>query len=199
MQKITPQKKYSKLSVLSETNKIGEKRAFICLCDCGEKTIVTLNNLQKGNTKSCGCFQREATSNASKKHGMSHGMSGGKKKIYNIWKNMNSRVSNKNSQAYKYYGGRGITISNEWRDFGIFFKDMGKSFTKHFNKYGENDTTIERIDVNGNYCKENCKWATRKEQANNTRRNKKYKISHPQNDQTDDTKLLLARVLGFKE
>lgn len=102
-----------------------------------------------------------------------HGMS--KTRFYEIWNGIIKRCENKNSIAYKNYGGRGIKICEEWRsDFINFKNDMYKTYLIHCEKFGEKNTTIERVDNNGNYEKSNCVWATRTKQNNNNRRVKKY-------------------------
>lgn len=103
-------------------------------------------------------------------------------KLYKAWLNIKSRCYDKNNISYKRYGGRGIVVSKEWiNDFNKFKKDMNNSFLKHISKYGSKNTTFDRINVNGNYCKENCRWATWEIQENNRRNN----ISYEDKDKPD--------------
>lgn len=97
--------------------------------------------------------------------------------FYNSWSGMRNRVNNPNTPNYKNYGGRGIKHSKEWAEFSNFTKDMYAKYQKHVKKHGTHDTTIDRINNDGNYCKENCRWTTRRIQNNNTRSIRTYKIN----------------------
>ena len=163
--------KYNQLTVIKEIEKLVVNghgyRQFLCRCDCGNEKIVTLGKLKRGNTKSCGCLYKARMKEINKTHGM------GGTTLYKKWKSMRMRVTNPNNKYYRHYGGRGIKICKRWDRFENFYKDMSISFNEHLMRFGTKDTTLERMNVDGDYKPSNCTWATRKEQANNTRRNKK--------------------------
>jgi hypothetical protein len=129
-----------------------------CECDCGKTKTVVGCNLRSGATKSCGCLARESSTNRATKHGMAESVE------YSTWEGMKDRCYNKNSQQYRHYGERGITICERWvKDFQNFFYDMGKR--------PPDCTSIDRIDNEKGYAPGNCRWTDQKTQTRNKRNN----------------------------
>lgn len=144
-----------------ENNRAGRAQ-WICQCDCGDKGIYIGKDLRSGNTSSCGCQGSRVTiGDRTRKHGMSN------TPTYSTWAAMIKRCTNSNDSRFPYYGGKGISICKAWRSFNEFLKDMGEK---------PEGKSIDRIDTTGNYCKENCRWASPLEQSNNTTR--VYKITY---------------------
>lgn len=137
------------------------KRCYLCKCDCGNETVIRLENLRSGHTQSCGCYMVDQIKKANTTHG--HHRARRFTRTYAAWVDMLTRCTNPARNAYIDYGGRGITVCNRWAEsFENFLADMGEC---------PKGKTLERVDVNGDYDYRNCIWADRETQANNTRRN----------------------------
>lgn len=165
-------KKFGRLTVIERSENASDgKVAWLCQCDCGNRAIVRGGDLKQGRVKSCGCLVKEIMH--AQKYGLKHGGTGSK--LYQAWVNMRQRTGNPNHKEYKNYGGRGIYVCDEWNDYENF-----KTWALE-NGYKDN-LSIDRIDVNGNYCPENCRWADFETQQNNKRYNRF--ISHNGKTQT---------------
>lgn len=153
-------KRFGRLVVIERAgnSKNGRNSTWRCKCDCGRETTVIGTLLRNGHTQSCGCYGKSRLGENNYKHGKKN------KRLYGVWCNMRQRCNDENFVGYKYYGGRGITVCEEWQEY-LPFHDWAMG-----NGYREG-LSIDRIDVDGNYCPENCRWATTKEQNNNTRAN----------------------------
>jgi len=143
-----------------------------CKCDCGNIRNVLIYSLLNKRSKSCGCWKIEERLSRFD-HGMCRKINGknNKNRFYVIYCNIRSRCN-----GHKDYKGRDIKICDKWLDFKNFRDDMYKSYLKHVEEFGEKNTTIDRMDNDGNYYKKNCRWATQKEQQNNKRNN--YSITY---------------------
>lgn len=152
--------KFGRLTALYRLYNYHKKGVYwLCVCECGNLTEVSSLNLLSYHTTSCGCLQKEMTSKARKKHGKRH------TKIYGVWQGMKRRCYNKNNPKYPIYGGRGITVCDEWNDDFQAFYNWAMS-----NGY-KNGLTLDRINCDGNYEPNNCRWATQQQQQRNRRNN----------------------------
>ena len=159
--------KYHRLEVIKEVEpKVypnGRKiKKVLCKCDCGNEKILFLDAIKRGTTKSCGCLRKESTTDFNRRTKKVHGHRQTKNtKTYTTWLSMKQRCLNPNHTFYSYYGGRNITICDRWKSsFKNFLEDMGER---------PEGKTLDRINSNGNYEPNNCKWSTSKEQISNRR------------------------------
>lgn len=157
-------KQFGRLKVISRYGSRNGEVIWNCKCQCGRVAKVSTGKLNFGSVISCGCARSEKTTQRNETHGMSN------TRLYEIWSGMKKRCYNRNSSAYKNYGGRGIKICDEWKNSFENFYDWSL-----INGYKE-DLTIERKDVNGDYCPENCCWITAQDQARNTRKTIYYTL-----------------------
>lgn len=151
-------KRFGKLLVLKEDGHIGEKIAWLCKCDCGNIKRINGNNLGR-SAKSCGCVKTRKLVERNLIHGLHNN------KLYVVWFDMKRRCKDPRDKAYKHYGGRGISVCKEWcLDFKVFYDWSQKNGYK-------DGLTLDRIDNDGNYTPDNCRWVTQKEQCRNKRTN----------------------------
>lgn len=157
-------KRFGRLTVIKRSEDhvapCGSKQImWHCVCDCGNEIETSTGSLRSGNTKSCGCLQKDIASEKFKKHGLSG------TRLYRIWVHIKDRCYNKENDSYINYGARGITVCDEWKNDFESFRDWALE-----NGYSD-ELSIDRIDVDIGYCPDNCKWSTVYEQSRNKRCN----------------------------
>lgn len=174
-------KRFGNVTVLEEhPNRQNGKVRWKCLCHlCGNEFVAPGPHLKSGNTSSC-CGDKTGTHNMSKE------------RPYRIWQSMKERCFNENSASYHHYGGRGIIVCEEWLSFEKFWEDMNHTYSDNL--------SMDRIDVDGNYCKENCRWTTNSEQRLNCRkrpnRTSRYRNVHYS---TKDKRWVASIVIPYKQ
>lgn len=157
--------KFGRLEVVSKDGSKQGRVYWNCRCECGNDTTASTTQLKSGNTKSCGCLRSESMSESSRTHGLS------KTRFYRIWINMKRRCYDEKDNQYHNYGGRGIKVSEEWLTFENFMNDMYNSYIEFEKEHGKNSASLDRLDSDKDYNKDNCRWATDLEQARNRKDN----------------------------
>ena len=157
--------RYGRLVAIRPTMKVKGGWNWLFFCDCGNQYVGLAAHVNRGRAKSCGCVRKELAAAKGKKM-LKHGLIGSAE--YKCFYAMHSRCSNPKNTSFMRYGGRGISVCERWSSFENFLADMGFKPEPHY--------SIDRIDVNGNYTPDNCKWSTPKEQANNRTNNKQRKF-----------------------
>ena len=159
-------KRFGRWTVTGQAESIKGKPGsrWNCVCECGTERIVTNKLLVSGQSNSCGCLHKERVSELTAERLKKHGMTVGRpSRVYRIWTNMMSRCYNENFDSYPHYGGNGIKVADSWHTFQNFFDDMGCP---------QDGMSLDRIDGRLDYEKGNCRWATKIEQARNTKSNR---------------------------
>ena len=147
-------KKFGKLTVIRYSHSKNNHRYWMCRCECGKEVSVITSSLKTGNTKSCGCMQNRPKHNESRT------------KLYSVWNGIRQRCNNKNSKHYKNYGGRGITVCEEWDNSYESFREWA------LNNGYKQGLEVDRIDNDKGYYPENCRLTTHKQQQSNKRTNR---------------------------
>ena len=156
-------RRFWRLMVIGSSGSKDGQSFWECLCECGQTTVVCGGKLKSGHTRSCGCLVKDTVAKLGLASRLTHGHSINRQQTlaYRTWHGMIQRCENPNHQAYGYYGGRGIMVCEHWRkSFQAFLADMGMP---------PEGKSLDRIDNDGNYERENCRWATKDQQLSNRR------------------------------
>lgn len=160
-------KTYGRLTVIAKTDKPEGRKTrgsyWLCACSCGKNTVTSAAALRDGNAVSCGCFRNERISQGKTKHGYSMSKTGTPHPLYRVWETMKARCHRLNQKDWKYYGARGVSVCNEWRNSSVAFIEWALA------NGWEQGLTLDRRDNNGNYEPSNCRFVTRAVQAQNRR------------------------------
>jgi len=156
--------KFNRLTVVKFSHVQNGNAHWVCSCECGNKTTVSRSSLKRETIKSCGCLRKEIGRKKFLKNPNNHGLRC--HPLYDVWDAMKQRCTNPNSLSFRYYGARGISVCDEWINDPVAFIDWAK---RNGYKMG---LEIDRRNNDGNYCPENCRFVTRKENMNNKRGNK---------------------------
>lgn len=154
--------RFGRLVVLSRAENKGKDVTWDCSCDCGNVHNTRGSDLRRGSIKSCGCLRREVSTEKATTHGLSA------HPLYTVWASMMARCYNTKNNNYYKYGAKGITVCDDWQDLPVFASDMGDK--------PEGRYSIDRVDNDGDYEPNNCRWATDFEQSRNTSRNVMYTV-----------------------
>jgi hypothetical protein len=150
--------RFGRLIVIARANQRGQRPSWLCRCDCGKEITATSLHLRGGDTRSCGCFKRDRTSQTHTTHGATRAYQ--HTATYESWRGMRARCQYPKSNTYRYYGAKGIRVCDRWQSFANFLADMGER---------PEGMTLDRVNIDGDYEPGNCRWATPLEQTHNRR------------------------------